>query len=55
MRKNKDLQNFYQKVYLKGEKKHYTHFVTKHTTTSEADEILKEMKWKSKRVLDVGC
>lgn len=55
MQKNKDLQNFYQKVYLKGEKKHYTHFVTKHTPTSEADEILKETSWKSKKVLDVGC
>lgn len=55
MQKNKDLQNFYQKVYLKGEKKHYTHFVTKHTPTSEADEIIKETNWKSKKVLDVGC
>jgi SAM-dependent methyltransferase len=55
MRENKDLQDFYQKVYLKGEKKHYTHFVTKHTPSSEAEEILKGVNWKSKKVLDVGC
>lgn len=55
MRKNKELENFYQKVYLKGERKHYTHFVTKGTTSSEANEILKEINWKGKKVLDVGC
>ena len=55
MRKNKELESFYQKVYLKGERKHYTHFVTKGTTSSEADEILKEINWKGKKVLDVGC
>ena len=55
MRENNALQDFYQKVYLKGEKKHYTHFVTKHTPSSEAEEILKEVNWKSKKVLDVGC
>lgn len=55
MRKNKELENFYQKVYLKGEQKHYTHFVTKGTTSSEADEIIQELSWKGKKVLDVGC
>ena len=55
MKTNKDLRGFYQKVYLKGEKKHFTHFVTKGTTSSEAKEIIKEISWKSKSVLDVGC
>lgn len=55
MRRNKELANFYQKVYLKGENKHYTHFVTKGRPSSEADEILKEISWKGKKVLDVGC
>ena len=52
MRKNKELENFYQKVYLKGEQKHYTHFVTKGTTSSEADEIIKEVNWKGKKVFE---
>ena len=55
MAKNKELEAFYQSVYLKGEKKHFTPFVTKGTTSSEAQEVIKEMKWKGKRVLDVGC
>jgi len=53
--KNKELEAFYQSVYLKGEKKHFTPFVTKGTTSTEAQEVIKEMKWKGKRVLDVGC
>lgn len=40
---------------MKGEKKHFTPFVTKGTTSTEAKEVIKEMKWKGKRVLDVGC
>jgi len=53
--KNRDLKNFYQKVYVKGEEKHYTDFVTKSKISSEPFEILKEVNWKNKRVLDVGC
>tara|TARA_B100001540_G_scaffold221474_1_gene195818 strand:- start:558 stop:1340 length:783 start_codon:yes stop_codon:yes gene_type:complete len=53
--KNKELEAFYQSVYLKGEKKHFTPFVTKGTTSTEAQEVVKEMKWKGKTVLDVGC
>jgi len=55
LRKNKELETFYQSVYLKGEKKHFTPFVTKGITSTEAKEVIKEMKWKGKRVLDVGC
>jgi hypothetical protein len=33
--KNRDLKNFYQKVYVKGEEKHYTDFVTKSKISSE--------------------
>ena len=55
MAKNKELEAFYQSVYLKGEKKHFTPFVTKRTTSTEAQEVVKEMKWKGKTVLDVGC
>ncbi len=55
LKKNKELEKFYQGVYLKGEKKHFTPFVTKGTTSTEAKEIIKEINWKSKKVLDVGC
>lgn len=55
MQKNKNLKNFYNDVYIKGEEKHFTSFVTKGTPTSEVNEVLKEVKWRYKKVLDVGC
>ena len=55
LKENKQLETFYQGVYKKGEKKHFTPFVTKGTTSTEVKEILKQINWKSKRVLDVGC
>lgn len=55
MKRNKDLKKFYNSVYTKGEKKHFTSFLAKGTTTSEMKEILKEILWKNKLVLDVGC
>lgn len=55
MQKNTGLKNFYDKVYAKGEEKHFTSFVTKGTPTSEVIEVLKEINWRNKKVLDVGC
>lgn len=55
MRKNKELEKFYEGVYIKGEEKHYTDFVTKNKISSEPFEVLKQIKWKGKKVLDVGC
>ena len=55
MANNSNLKSFYNKVYKKGEEKHYTSFVTKGTTTDEMKEVLKELNWKNKTVLDVGC
>ena len=55
MVKNTSLKSFYNKVYKKGEKKHFTSFVTQGTITEEVKEVLKELSWKNKRVLDVGC
>ena len=55
MTNNSNLKSFYNKVYKKGEEKHYTSFVTKGTTTDEMKEVLKELNWKNKTVLDVGC
>jgi 2-polyprenyl-3-methyl-5-hydroxy-6-metoxy-1,4-benzoquinol methylase len=55
--KNKDLENFYDRVYRKGEKKHYTKLITqgKLKLTFEKNEILNSISWKNKRVLDIGC
>jgi len=53
--KNSSLKSFYDKVYKKGETKHFTPFVTTGTTTDEIKEVLKELSWKNKLVLDVGC
>lgn len=55
MTRNIDLRNFYRKVYAKGEQKHFTPFVVRGTPTSDSKEILKELSWKGKKVLDVGC
>ncbi len=54
MKQNKKLKHFYDKVYLKGEKKHFTPFLVS-TPTSEVTEVLKQISWKSKKVLEVGC
>ena len=55
MKKNQKLKTFYDAVYKKGEEKHFTNLSTTGTTTEESNEILKELNWKSKTVLDVGC
>ena len=49
MRENQELKKFYDGVFKKGEEKIFT------TVTEEIDEILKELDWKSKKVIDVGC
>ena len=55
MQKNKKLEFFYDSVYKKGEEKHFTNLSTMGTITEETNEILKELNWKSKKILDVGC
>ena len=52
---NREIKKFYNKVFEKEEEKHFTSFQIKHKPTSEAEEVLKEIKWKGKKVLDVGC
>jgi len=54
LKKNKTLREFYDKVYVKGEKKHFTTY-RESSSTSEVKEVLKQISWKSKTVLDVGC
>jgi 2-polyprenyl-3-methyl-5-hydroxy-6-metoxy-1,4-benzoquinol methylase len=56
MQKNKDLELFYKNVYKKGERKHFSTFlIGEHASSSENLEVLKEIKWKGKTVLEVGC
>ncbi|MBU6390091.1 methyltransferase domain-containing protein [Patescibacteria group bacterium] len=57
MKKNKELSAFYDKVYRKGEKKHYTKLLFGKKQTLPIDEaaVAKSVSWKGKTVLDVGC
>jgi 2-polyprenyl-3-methyl-5-hydroxy-6-metoxy-1,4-benzoquinol methylase len=52
---NKNLEKFYDEVYVKGERKHYTKYILQGTPTTETKEILKQISWKGKSVLEVGC
>lgn len=54
-KKNRELSTFYSKVYRKGEKKHYTTLSIKKRPQEDADIAFKEIKWKNKKVLEVGC
>ena len=55
MNTNKNLKIFYDKVYSKGEKKHYSNFVVMDSPSEVDNAILNEIKWKGKKVIDVGC
>ena len=51
---NKNLKGFYERVYVKGEKKHFTTF-RESSDTSQLKLVLDNFNWKSKKILDVGC
>jgi len=51
----KRLVPFYDKVYQKGEKKHYTKLLFGGRIPNDVKEVLKEMRWRGKTVVDVGC
>jgi len=55
MKKNLKLKNFYDRVYIKGEDTHFSSFVTKKRPFEEIDQVLEEISWKNKKVLEVGC
>ncbi len=57
MTQNKNLKKFYSDVYVrKGEKKHYTKLIfSKTKIPNEEREVLQEINWRGKTVLDVGC
>ena len=53
---NRDLKKFYNSVYKKGERLHYTKLLfAKGRLAEDRAAVLEEMTWKGKRVLDVGC
>ncbi|MEK7083487.1 MAG: class I SAM-dependent methyltransferase, partial [Patescibacteria group bacterium] len=54
--KNKNLAPFYNSVYKKGERKHYTSILLSGDKVPPAKaEVIKEVSWKGKIVLDAGC
>jgi len=53
--KNRDLKKFYNRVYTRGEKKHYSKLLFGEAVTEEKKAVLDEISWKSKEVLDIGC
>jgi 2-polyprenyl-3-methyl-5-hydroxy-6-metoxy-1,4-benzoquinol methylase len=55
MEKNEKLKKFYDKVYRKGENKHFTNPLLKKSNSEEVNEVLKEIRWDNKKILDVGC
>ena len=53
---NKDLTSFYNNVYKKGERGHYTSILLSGDKVPPAKkEVVKEISWKGKIVLDAGC
>jgi len=53
---NKELRRLYDGVYKKGEQKHYTRlFFAKGRITNDKIAVLKEIEWRGKKVIDVGC
>ena len=56
MQKNKDLKKIYNRIFKKGETKHFTkNLEQKKGLPSDEREALAALNWKGKRVLDVGC
>lgn len=54
--KNKDLKKIYNRIFRKGERKHFTkNLERRRGLPSDEREALKEVSWKRRRVLDVGC
>lgn len=55
-RTNAKLQSFYDGVYTKGERSHYTQFrLQEGALTEEFAAVLSACPWEGKTVLDVGC
>lgn len=56
MRKNSELKQFYDGVYKKGERSHYTQFrLQKGDLPEEFSAVFALLDWTGKEMLDVGC
>lgn len=56
MKKNKNLKKIYNRIFKKGEIWHFSKNLEQKTALpSDEREVLKEISWKGKRILDVGC
>jgi len=55
MTKNKSLKKFYDSVYFKSEKKHYSNLLIMDDPLEMDNEILNSTNFKNKNVLDIGC
>ena len=56
MKKNTDLKAFYDGVYKKGEKEHYTYFrLQKGDMPDEFSAVFDLIDWTDKDVMDAGC
>ena len=56
MTKNTDLKTYYEGVYKKGERQHYTQFrLQQGNMPEEFAAVFALMSWKGKRVMDMGC
>lgn len=55
--KNRDLKKVYDRIFKKGETKHFTKNVEQKKKALPGDEreAIAALSWKGKRVLDVGC
>ena len=54
--KNYQLKEFYDRVYAKGEQKHYTKLrLAGKKLAADRTAVLAELDWRGKTVLDVGC
>lgn len=53
--RNKDLKKIYNAIYRKGEKGHYSKNLFTKGVPLQVKEALKEIAWKGKEVIDIGC
>ena len=47
---NSSLSKHYDKIFTKGEHKHFTTFVAKGKPSLEATQVLQQVNWKKKKV-----
>ena len=52
---NSSLAKHYDQIFKKGEETHFTKFLTSGKSSSEFSEVLKQIQWKNKKIVDIGC